>query len=416
MKKDKKKNGTGLLLLTLCFAALLLALYAQGVFLKRQYRTVSIRVLMETDLSTERKSTAGGGETKKENDGSLQRGIKRDDLERAMKKEAEEWEARGKKFSISEASAYRKAGIAVLLEPELNRKAKTACYVVYGNMERVFPVTLLEGSLCYGEDPNGCILDRQTAYELYGTSYAAGNPLSYQGRSYTVRGVADSEISFFMIQGKSGEEAYENLEFLCTDGEMAGETVQNFLSAYQLLDAEDYVMIEGGFLSDWMYRTALLPMWCLGLWWCLHLLWRYGVGFVRHFGLFGSGAARQRGISKGGGWRRLDFFGRIFITVVLPALCLSLGVYGVFLGALPNPLYFPKRYLPSRFSDFSFYQKTYNEAVLWYQKVLYLTPYPRDLFLLRQLRIWAAECAAVYGCMIALMVKIKKGMAEERKG
>ena len=50
------------------------------------------------------------------------------------------------------------------------------------------------------EDTEGCLLDRTTAQELFGTSKAVGNTLNYQNRILTVRGILEGDAPILLLQ------------------------------------------------------------------------------------------------------------------------------------------------------------------------------------------------------------------------
>lgn len=80
--------------------------------------------------------------------------------------------------------------------PSLGRTAYPAVLTLCG------PSFLLYSSSAplLTEDTEGCLLDRTTAQELFGTSKAVGNTLNYQNRILTVRGILEGDAPILLLQ------------------------------------------------------------------------------------------------------------------------------------------------------------------------------------------------------------------------
>jgi hypothetical protein len=83
---------------------------------------------------------------------------------------------------------------------------------MYGNMAQIIPMTLLEGNYVFVNDPDGCVLDSKTAYQLFGTPKAVNNRVLWNGKEYIVRGVVKAADTMMIIQTTDNDRLFSNLE------------------------------------------------------------------------------------------------------------------------------------------------------------------------------------------------------------
>ena len=122
-------------------------------------------------------------------------------------------------------------GIQSLENPDLHRSVSVECVGIYG-----------EGSLYDGrihtlweEDVKGCILDEETAGQLFGTDNVVGKNILWQGKNYIVRQVlktqerqvifpADSKMQLSWVNVRGNGKDKEAEEFLMANN-LQGRTV-----------------------------------------------------------------------------------------------------------------------------------------------------------------------------------------------
>ncbi|HEX3077005.1 MAG TPA: ABC transporter permease, partial [Lachnospiraceae bacterium] len=75
----------------------------------------------------------------------------------------------------------------------LSTTAKTRLLEVCGDMKQVYPKELVNGVIPVKGDSNGCLIDKNTAYEIFRTSEVIGNILTYQEKEYYIRGIIDAQ-------------------------------------------------------------------------------------------------------------------------------------------------------------------------------------------------------------------------------
>ena len=87
-------------------------------------------------------------------------------------------------------------------------------------------------------DPDGCVIDGTTAWELFGNKVPGGQIL-FQGRTYTVRKVADWGQKILVFGAASADDTetelfYNRLFIRRRNGETEESTVNGFLMKYGL--------------------------------------------------------------------------------------------------------------------------------------------------------------------------------------
>lgn len=375
----KSKKGRLLFLLAVLLL-LLLELFGHTRNLKNKYTTVSVRFFTETSPDSESAAEGGGEEKDSMENKKSKSGPAGMELDVMLER---------KNKDIEEVTAWKKAGTVTLAEEELGRSARAGLYLVRGNMETVIPAGLIAGSFCYEGDTDGCVIDRETAYGLFGTEKAAGCTISFRGRSYQVRGVANTQIPIFLIQWGNDRERYENLEIRTGDTEQAGKMAEELLSAGNIQTS--YLLVEGGFYVSWAEKLAGIPVWILtaGFIWCLLLRW-------------GDNLKKQHRINR---MSPSQFFCKRCrkdgIPLFLAAMILFAALFFLKEGFLKHPFYIPQRFIPTRWSDFSFWGEKWEELKSSYYQLIYLIPCPKDIILLESLRILAVQW--IGGIILSIM-------------
>ncbi len=260
--------------------------------------------------------------------------------------------------SLLSLTAWKTEEGAELINPYLGRKAKVLAVTLWGNMRDTIPMALLSGNYVYQEDTYGCVLDSETAYELFGTITAVNNELLYKNNTYIVRGVVKSSVPVFLVQSSKRADTFSNLELKITEKGKGKEEMYAaaFLAGSSLTD--DYSLIDGYFYGHLLYSSFLLPLW-LTLF-CLLIF------MLHHCIIYDKKSKKQL----------LASLGLTFIT-------LSLLLF--FYYKTGNPLIFARKFVPTRWSDFSYLAKVTDTLKEQLQQLQYLTPNPRELLLFKSL-------------------------------
>lgn len=228
----------------------------------------------------------------------------------------------------------------------LGTKAKIRLIKVYGDMEQAYPIVLESGGIPVMGDEEGCLIDEETAYELFHTRNAVGGSVTVQQHHYRVRGILNSKEPVCLLMTSQKEESYSNLEIVFPDQEDGSKLAADLFRQYGLNNS--YIAIDGMLFGRLLQLAYLLPAWLLGI--CLlydliTILWR------------------RRGN-------------------LLQAIVLLLGI--ILLGAvlarfMEFEFYFPQSFLPTKWSDFSFWSKNQQTFLEWLKSISYLTPNEKDL-------------------------------------
>ncbi len=142
----------------------------------------------------------------------------------------------------------------------------------FSNMEQLKPFELLYGEELYTDDNLGCVLDKESAFRVFGTMRAVGNKLNWNGHEYIVRGVADSEDSFLLVYEPDAMHSYQNIEILF--GKEAGadniinriksNKAAEFSEAY--IDKAPEVIVDRKLIGGFLKLLCLLPAYFFILW------------------------------------------------------------------------------------------------------------------------------------------------------
>lgn len=241
-------------------------------------------------------------------------------VERILEAEREKEESR-------ELCFLSNGGIRTVSREELGRQSQALVVGLLGNAE-------LYDWRCQGfaaQDWEGCIIDKKTARELFGSTDAVGNVLELESVSYTVRAVADWKSPMVVIRPKAEENIYTQM-FLKAEGGNA--VVQQLLMSHGLSG----VVEESGFLKpSVLFLLCLLP----------------GAMGVRLFVTAWQERKRSRGI-----WSERVFWNGMLILLIAAVVYL-----------IWTRVRIPADWIPVRWSDLEFWGERFarwKEGVLWY--------------------------------------------------
>lgn len=260
--------------------------------------------------------------------------------------------------SLLSLTAWKTEEGAELINPYLGRKAKVLAVTLWGNMRDIIPMALLSGNYVYQDDSYGCVLDSKTAYELFGTITAVNNELLYKNNTYIVRGVVKSSIPVFLLHSSKRAEAFPNLELKMSE-KIKGKEEMNavaFLAGSNLTD--NYTLIDGYFYGNLLYSSFLLPLWLILL--CLFI-------FALHQCFNYRNKQKKQLLAYTG-------------LTLIPLSLILLLYYKA-----GNPLAFAWKFIPTRWSDFSYLTKVISTLKEQIEQLQYLAPNPRELMLLESL-------------------------------
>ncbi len=232
----------------------------------------------------------------------------------------------------------------------LSTTAKTRLLEVCGDMSQVYPMELVSGIIPVKDDSNGCLLDRNTAYELFQSSDVIGNILTYQEKEYCIRGIIDTEERLIIIPKVGSNHSYLNLELVYEDKENGEQLANEFIVQNAL--ASSYTVLDACFYSEIIGLFYLFPAWILGLYLLFIML---------------------KSI-----WER-----RTLPIQLIVYLIIFLVAWEGIRWVMDFQLSLPDRLIPTRWSDFDFWTRKYREQLEHWKDFAYLIPLPKDIFFFR---------------------------------
>lgn len=270
-------------------------------------------------------------------------GVKQLELEAAIKQEQTKNDLQDK--DSWQVTAWNRGPRITINNTKLNTTTKTRIITVFGNMAKVCPFQIKFGSFCYEKDTLGCVIDEKTAYDLFRDKNVVGNTITYESKQYVIRGVVKSKEQLVIIISNDEKTSFTNLEMRLKDS--TGVSATNFLNDYQL--TSDYItVLEGGFYAKLLYNTAIFP--AVFIWLCLVVFFL------------------KKAYKKRDSWLQC-----LVYTVICVLLCY------IFLKT--TRLYIPDRWIPTRWSDFSFWSRIAKEWRMKWMDYSYLIPLQKDKIL-----------------------------------
>ncbi len=247
--------------------------------------------------------------------------------------------------SILRVSAWtRNETLETINNEALETSAHVRRIAVYGDMRDVCPMELLYGGFPAMVDEAGCVIDVDTAWSLFRNKDVIGADVRIGDKSYIIRGVVRAKEGMILFRNEKAE--YENLEIACSNVEEAGRLVTTFLYRYSL--AAEYTVVENGFYGKLAAGLSGLPGWTIGAAILLALL-------------------KQA-------WKRRS------VPLQLILFCLALaGIFYLLKWLLAFHIYWPDRFLPTRWSDFTFWPELAKAQTDYFESLSFLQPVPKDM-------------------------------------
>ena len=246
--------------------------------------------------------------------------------------------------SILRVSAWTRNELATINNESLETAARVRRIAVYGDMHDVCPMELLYGGFPAMVDEAGCVIDVDTAWSLFHHKDVIGADVRIGGKPYIVRGIVRAKEAMILFRDEKAE--YENLEIACSNMEEATSLVTTFLYRYGL--AAEYTVVENGFYGRLATGLSGLPGWIIGAAILFALLKR--------------------------AWKRRS------IPLQFILLCIALaGTFYLLKWLLEFHLYWPDRFLPTRWSDFTFWPELIKAQTDYFESLSFLQPVPKDM-------------------------------------
>jgi hypothetical protein len=170
--------------------------------------------------------------------------------------------------------------------------------------------------------------------------------VTYDDHLYCIRGILRSTERVCLLELYDEEKSYSNLELVFTDKENGSQLAADFLRLLGITD--QYVTIDGSICAGMLKPACLLPAWLLGF--CL----MYDLISVL--------------------WRRRTI---PLQALALVMLILLLGLMICWL--IDVRIFIPQQFIPTKWSDFSFWNRKVNELQDWRKSLDYIAPNSKDI-------------------------------------
>lgn len=383
--------------------ALALACYSVGVMkyyeLRENYQSVSVQLQGEGATKEQLKTLL---EEEKEKYGMEEEEEGRDEQQ---KKQVSQ---RNKVKKIPEITAYEKEEHRKVSDTKFGKTKNVTKYLVYGGMNQILPIQIYSGNYVYENDYEGCMLDRDTAYALFGSldvigqqvvidekvinKNAESNSNSSQGeqvttikqREYYVRGILDTSHPVVMVQTREDKTQFHYLQFDYGNSSRGREYVEQLMMVYPL--GSSGVMVDQNLIVRLLGNVLFLPWLLAGI----IIIWKRVHQLTEYFKL-------QEFLKQPP---------RFFAKLILPPI---LAVIGIVVTA-KRFAFFPLQYIPTKWSDFSSVSRTINLIREHIDEFNYMTPTIRDVLLKENIAILVI---AVVSMIVLMWVVIERIRARE---
>lgn len=119
-----------------------------------------------------------------------------------------------------------------------NNKYQLDVVSIYGNIENIFDAQILTGTFLSDNNRKSCIIDKQSAYSLFGTEDTLGLKLKWNNKDYTIQGVlgCKQKIMFVRVDNQEQKE-FSSIRINFENNDNTYEQAQNFILNYNLDNA-----------------------------------------------------------------------------------------------------------------------------------------------------------------------------------
>lgn len=282
-------------------------------------------------------------------------------------------ESENKELFLS-AAVWKMEGESRISSVLTGKKQVAACYSMKGQPEAVFGRTLLSGRYFLNGEKSLCLIDQQSAWELFGTYNAMGNKIQIDQKTYQVAGVLSGQNPICIIPAAKGS----TFDAITVEMKASGQSVQNLIRTLEI-----YAGSTAERVIDGQFYTGLSRIGC-----SLNL----AAFFFMLYMIFTQRRIAKSGIIK---W----IFKVMGLMVVL--IILNVGIQHSGLS---------RDYLPTYWSDFKFY------SGLWKEKTEAIRQLVSHQEFWHEQQLLISFCQVMTGCSILSAGQFLKGMSSKVHG
>jgi len=250
-------------------------------------------------------------------------------------------------------SAAWTRGLPILAEnAAFGLETKLRILSVYGDMREVAPMKLLCGSFPVEDDTSGCLIDAKSAWKLFHSGDCTGASVSAGNARYTVRGVVETYEPVLLIRNQSAK--FENLEFAMPDPLASRQAIETYL--YRCgSSAESEMLVENGLAARIVRGAAWIPLYLAA---AAVTVWLFFCAWNKR------GSARSS----------------------LPYWIAGASIAAALVCLLVRTAYWPQSFLPTKWSDFSFWPRLIEGWREQWKALSLATPLPKEIQFFQSIR------------------------------
>ena len=235
---------------------------------------------------------------------------------------------------------WKEESMQSAVNPDLNRTVSDLKILsIKGNSALLF-----KGAVLFEDDKEGCLIDSDTSYKLFGSNYSIGREIEYDGRKLIVRGIHNGTKSNIIVQLL--DDSTDTLNGLSIDGtNLSSAGIEEFKTQFGFQELVINTNIYYGIAK--LFAMAF-PIVALVL-----LLIKVFAEFFK---------AKKKPILK-----------MIYLFMAIIAVV-------VFFKVTKVNISIPLDMIPNKWSDFDFWSKMWNEYVEKFEYLLYMKKYGVDIY------------------------------------
>jgi hypothetical protein len=231
--------------------------------------------------------------------------------------------------NIPEITLWQRDEDILILNEVTDTSVRIGLITVAGDMTKVYPGSMLYGGYLTIGDDRGCVIDRDTAYKLFGSENAVGLTISLDNKDYAVCGIMQETGSSTMIIqevkqviAKKEGIKYSCMELVFTDTDDAKRLAESFIQTNALGTPTAYT--DGYLYQRISYQLIHIPLWFSAMLLIIYLARKVN-------------ALKASRVLFASGWLGIIVLGAILIRIT------------------NLHFYFTSSMLPTRWSDFDFW-------------------------------------------------------------
>lgn len=263
--------------------------------------------------------------------------------------------------NIPKVTLWQKDENIRITQEELGTAVSVSFITVAGDMTRVYPDTLINGAYLSREDYYGCVIDENTAYELFHSLNVVGMNINLIDKEYIIRGVMKSTGNRSMIiqdnntgLGESDKKTYSCMELEFNDYQNAIPLAEKFVLTNGLNEPSDYI-------NGYQYQIIGNCFVHIPLWICV-----MGIIIV----LFRKVYALRASLLLSG----MGYLGVIMISILL-------------MKVTKIKIYYPASLIPNQWSDFDFWAAQWKRFMGLLQSRAGMIQYDKEIILHKRIFI-----------------------------